>query len=463
MSRKRRALTFDEENGSLTSKGELSSENLTPGDENKKIIEITMESIAPEISHVTNDSPTMCKSYPNTETEDNSVQSCDTNKKPRKNFEKTEDTKNSKYSDLIKKYGVRECAIKLVDLDTDNRKSGGKRRSSPRLCPKVFVNNQVEKESVHVPDFQDTPLELAEMGQITPKKNPVGAYELSSTKLLSFDFLTPTKLSTPTRLVVSFTDAVRKAVDLDPAVSLCTVNEFYRLCMRLIPTYFQEVNSLGTERCMDFFKDAMKQVFPWFDTAQLEDEVVNLPSANMPNDSRDSPIVSEEPEDVKMEVDIEQVDVRPAPNISDQDMSHECIMFEDLYWSIESFMDYRVCSFCAEIGDFPTQSCGRLLYAGPEDWVHVNCALWSSEVWEEDTGGLQQVEIALTRGKRTKCSYCEQPGATLNCCTGSCKRCFHFMCAMHAGCFLMENKTMFCQSHEQNAKGSLQKDMHVSL
>ena len=46
------------------------------------------------------------------------------------------------------------------------------------------------------------------------------------------------------------------------------------------------------------------------------------------------------------------------------------------------------------------QDCGRLLYAGQDDWVHVNCALWSAEVYEEVDGTLQNVHAAVVRGKQ---------------------------------------------------------------
>lgn len=37
---------------------------------------------------------------------------------------------------------------------------------------------------------------------------------------------------------------------------------------------------------------------------------------------------------------------------------------------------------------------------GQDDWVHVNCALWSAEVYEEEHDGtLQNVQTALSRGR----------------------------------------------------------------
>lgn len=43
---------------------------------------------------------------------------------------------------------------------------------------------------------------------------------------------------------------------------------------------------------------------------------------------------------------------------------------------------------------------GRLLYIGQNEWTHVNCALWSAEVFEDDDGSLKNVHMAVLRGKR---------------------------------------------------------------
>ncbi len=42
---------------------------------------------------------------------------------------------------------------------------------------------------------------------------------------------------------------------------------------------------------------------------------------------------------------------------------------------------------------------GRLLYSSQDEWVHINCALWSAEVYEEVDGTLQNVQTALKRGR----------------------------------------------------------------
>lgn len=43
---------------------------------------------------------------------------------------------------------------------------------------------------------------------------------------------------------------------------------------------------------------------------------------------------------------------------------------------------------------------GRLLCCGLDEWVHVNCGLWSAEVFEDDEGRLQNVQVAISRGKQ---------------------------------------------------------------
>lgn len=45
------------------------------------------------------------------------------------------------------------------------------------------------------------------------------------------------------------------------------------------------------------------------------------------------------------------------------------------------------------------QEAGRLLYLGQNEWAHVNCCLWSAEVFEEENGSLLHVHSAVTRGR----------------------------------------------------------------
>lgn len=46
------------------------------------------------------------------------------------------------------------------------------------------------------------------------------------------------------------------------------------------------------------------------------------------------------------------------------------------------------------------QEAGRLLYIGQNEWTHVNCAVWSAEVFEENDGSLKNVHAAVARGRQ---------------------------------------------------------------
>lgn len=58
---------------------------------------------------------------------------------------------------------------------------------------------------------------------------------------------------------------------------------------------------------------------------------------------------------------------------------------------------------------FCPQEAGRLLYIGQNEWTHVNCAIWSAEVFEENDGSLKNVHAAVARG-RQMVRTCTQKG-----------------------------------------------------
>ena len=60
--------------------------------------------------------------------------------------------------------------------------------------------------------------------------------------------------------------------------------------------------------------------------------------------------------------------------------------------------DRRKCLLCQRLRDGSSSGAGRLLYFRQNEWLHVNCALWSSEVYEECDGSLQNVGQAQSRG-----------------------------------------------------------------
>ncbi|XP_036410988.1 histone-lysine N-methyltransferase 2B-like isoform X2 [Megalops cyprinoides] len=115
----------------------------------------------------------------------------------------------------------------------------------------------------------------------------------------------------------------------------------------------------------------------------------------------------------------------------------------DLNWSKQ---DERQCSLCQKYGDAKPNDAGRLLYLGQNEWAHVNCSLWSAEVYE-DNGALMHVHSAVTRGRHMRCERCNQTGATVGCCLSSCQSNYHFMCARARNCVFQNDKKVFCHTH----------------
>lgn len=109
--------------------------------------------------------------------------------------------------------------------------------------------------------------------------------------------------------------------------------------------------------------------------------------------------------------------------------------------------DCRKCCFCHEEGDGLTDGPARLLNLDLDLWVHLNCALWSTEVYETQAGALINVELALRRGLHMKCVFCHRTGATSGCHRLRCANLYHFTCAMKAQCMFFKDKTMLCPVH----------------
>ncbi|KAM6899546.1 histone-lysine N-methyltransferase 2B-like [Xenentodon cancila] len=108
--------------------------------------------------------------------------------------------------------------------------------------------------------------------------------------------------------------------------------------------------------------------------------------------------------------------------------------------------DMRQCALCQQYGDAAPIEAGRLLYLGQNEWAHVNCCLWSAEVYEQNSA-LLQVHSAVSRGRHLRCDRCGQSGATVGCCLATCQSNFHFMCARADRCVFQQDRKMFCYQH----------------
>uniref|UniRef100_H3DCP4 [histone H3]-lysine(4) N-methyltransferase n=1 Tax=Tetraodon nigroviridis TaxID=99883 RepID=H3DCP4_TETNG len=112
-----------------------------------------------------------------------------------------------------------------------------------------------------------------------------------------------------------------------------------------------------------------------------------------------------------------------------------------------SLRDHRRCCFCHQFGDGLTDGPARLLNLDLDVWVHLNCALWSTEVYETQAGALINVDLALRRGQSVRCAYCQHTGATSGCHRLRCTNVYHFTCALQAQCTFFKDKTMLCHAH----------------
>ncbi|KAJ8575459.1 hypothetical protein ON010_g3753 [Phytophthora cinnamomi] len=106
------------------------------------------------------------------------------------------------------------------------------------------------------------------------------------------------------------------------------------------------------------------------------------------------------------------------------------------------FEDTRFCALCFMIGD--NTACGRLLYTESETWVHVNCALWSMEVYEDTAGVLHKCNKAKHRSRLIRCDACGLMGATIGCTIVRCTTHYHFPCAIDAGVAFLPNGETCC-------------------
>ncbi|XP_068431284.1 histone-lysine N-methyltransferase 2B isoform X2 [Clinocottus analis] len=108
--------------------------------------------------------------------------------------------------------------------------------------------------------------------------------------------------------------------------------------------------------------------------------------------------------------------------------------------------DMRQCALCQRNGDYAPKDAGRLLYLGQNEWAHINCCLWSAEVYE-DNSALLQVHSAVSRGRHLRCDRCGQSGATVGCCLSTCQSNFHFMCARAQNCVFQLDRKVYCSNH----------------
>jgi len=140
--------------------------------------------------------------------------------------------------------------------------------------------------------------------------------------------------------------------------------------------------------------------------------------------------------------------------LSKEDMDELMARFDVRLRPNGGIKDNRLCMLCSSQGDGGSSLQSRLLNHDVNLWVHLNCALWSTEVYEALNGGLHNVDKAYMRSQYTKCGFCDKLGATLHCSQTfgaqqrlHCEKTYHFLCAQHAQCKFFKDKTILCQDH----------------
>ncbi|CAF2074749.1 unnamed protein product [Rotaria magnacalcarata] len=115
--------------------------------------------------------------------------------------------------------------------------------------------------------------------------------------------------------------------------------------------------------------------------------------------------------------------------------------------ALNAQQDKRICVFCNVVGDMTSDGPGRLLNLNIGQWCHLNCALWSFEVYETVSGSLMCVDQAFKRSINTECIICKQKGGSLKCIYQRCTNTYHFTCATDNGCVFYKTKSIMCPTH----------------
>ncbi|XP_078513479.1 PHD finger protein 11 isoform X3 [Lissotriton helveticus] len=117
------------------------------------------------------------------------------------------------------------------------------------------------------------------------------------------------------------------------------------------------------------------------------------------------------------------------------------------------------CGFCHQREQTPVSG---VLYKTPDDEVaaHFNCMLFSPPLVSQCTpdfdsfGGflLEDVKKEIKRGSRLRCNLCKQSGATVGCDVSSCKKSYHYLCALKCDASAIEDEKngiykIFCARH----------------
>uniref|UniRef100_A0A3B3VJD6 [histone H3]-lysine(4) N-methyltransferase n=1 Tax=Poecilia latipinna TaxID=48699 RepID=A0A3B3VJD6_9TELE len=199
-----------------------------------------------------------------------------------------------------------------------------------------------------------------------------------------------------------------------------------------------------TNRSKERYVQVMKQVFSWFSSCHhFSEELPSgmLPEAVLPPSKEHSYAQWMERAYRTREA---QTDATP-PSVATWD-ARSTIDAPECPQDTTKMKDLRQCALCQQYGDAAPSDAGRLLYLGQNEWAHINCCLWSAEVYEQNSA-LLQVHSAVSRGRHLRCDLCGQCGATVGCCLATCLSNYHFMCARTDECVFQQDRKVYCYKH----------------
>ncbi|KAG7484286.1 hypothetical protein MATL_G00047750 [Megalops atlanticus] len=132
----------------------------------------------------------------------------------------------------------------------------------------------------------------------------------------------------------------------------------------------------------------------------------------------------------------------------------------------------RKCAFCKSNRD---KECGQLLVSDNQKVAaHHKCMLFSSALVtshsdSENIGGfsIEDVKKEIKRGNKLMCSSCHRPGATIGCDVKTCRRTYHYYCALWDKAQIKENPSqgiylVYCHKHRDATQDSSEDELDVA-
>ncbi|XP_015277258.1 PREDICTED: PHD finger protein 11-like isoform X2 [Gekko japonicus] len=125
----------------------------------------------------------------------------------------------------------------------------------------------------------------------------------------------------------------------------------------------------------------------------------------------------------------------------------------------------RQCAFCPE-----DEECSIMYIAeGQNLAVHQDCLLYSSGFVESEEHNPENLDIRfdvasvvneLKRGRRLICNFCRKRGATVGCEVKTCRRSYHYFCALCDDAAIETDEVhgiyrVFCPNHDPDRKNNL--------